>query len=355
MKEYIQTMIGSRARWVPWIWMLAFLGCFDLKDAYANTAEGVDTIEVSTDRMERSVASSARYLRDGSGSLNLQTVKERFEAGMMEPVPQDLGFGFSADTIWLRFAVRNTSERRVDLVLDSSYPLIDALVFYELDQTGRLRNTESMGDTLGFFERKLWVSSFAYDLSLGPGASRVIYVQAQSTSSLSLPVKLYSRGAFTEHLHSHMLVIGIFYGIVLGLMIYNLFLYVPTRDRSYLDYAAMALANLCFVASVDGVNYMLVPDFVAWQQIATYVYICLFSIFGVRFSRGYFDSRETCPRFHKRMVGLDVLFCGYLVGLLLTQSPKLFGAILVSGMGSIVSVVVLAILRLRQGDGPAKI
>src|SRR5262249_33265065 len=117
-----------------------------------------------------------------------------------------------------------------------------------------------------------------------------IFLRALSTDTLQLRPELWSASAFLDKTRRHNLVTGLYYGALLSLLLYNLFLYFSTRDGAYLSYVAFQ-ATLCLLqASFDQLTFQYLwpdhPDF-ATQSEPLLAGLMLF--FGVQFADRYLE------------------------------------------------------------------
>lgn len=306
---------------------------------------------VGVDGEPISVAQRSEILVDETGSLSIEDIMARDAAGEFSRIETDFEFGFTHKVYWARFDVVNSSLTPADYILNSNYPLIDSLTFYEVDDSG-IRRTE-LGDALPYHDREIETASFSHNIHLAPMESRRVYMRIQSSSSLSVPLKLYTATGFAEYLHDHMLILGMFYGIVGGLICYNAFLYILTRESAYFSYVAFAVCNAGAASSFDGINYLLLPNAVYWQSIAIYEFICLGVVWAGRFAREYLMTAEFVPWADRVIRASEYLFIGYAILLAFIQTKWLFIAILVSMTPTILGIVISAFIRIRQGYAPA--
>lgn len=345
-------MRTNRRRFWQWAAVMMVFVAVALVLGHSGRAQGAPAPIEGVGDGPLSVSEHAEVLVDEEGSFSIEEVLSRDARGEFSRLRnKGFEFGFTTKVYWARFEVANPTSEPVHYILDSAYPLIDSLIFYEVDEQG-IRETK-LGDSLPYHERKIDTLSFSLDLHMKPMSSRQIYVRMQSTSSLSVPLKLHTATGFLEYLHDHMLYMGLFYGIVLGLICYNSFLYLMTRESEYFNYVAFAIFNSSVASAFDGINYLVLPDFVYWQSIAIYEFICLSVICACRFARGYLSTAEFVPRTDRALRLCEYLFVGYGIIVAFVQTKLLFVAILVSLSIAIFGIALSAAIRIRQGFTPA--
>lgn len=339
-----------------WAWVLGltWLALLFPLEAFAQ-ARPLEPLVLSQETRSRNAGEVAVFLEDPSGQMTLPDIQQAFDEGRFEKTEDELDFGFTRSAVWVRFDLENTQDQEQTIVLNSGYPLVDRIVFYELDAHGQYLTQRSLGDTLPFYDRVIQVRTFSYEVRIPAGQRKQIYVRATTTGSASIPIVAYTYRAFAEQLHNQSTVNGVFYGILFGLIFYNLFLFFSTRERQYVLYSVMAASNLGFALTSDGVGFIFWPESIHWQQIALYQFLCLISISGILFSTSILNAKLHCPRLNKFLFMWAMGFVGFGLVLAITSATVLFPVVLLSTLVSIVGVVSLGLIRMRQGYAPARI
>src|SRR6185295_3092591 len=98
------------------------------------------------------------------------------------PDRRSLNFGYSADTIWLRFFIKNESGRN-DWLLEAEYPVLDNIRVYKpaLNESYELSET---GRRLPFKHREIDNKNFLFRLPFEATDARPVYAAIRSQSSL---------------------------------------------------------------------------------------------------------------------------------------------------------------------------
>ena len=89
--------------------------------------------------------------------------------------------------------------------------------------------------------------NFLVPLTLQPDAMVDVYLKIRSTSSLGAPLTLWDYDHYFDAQQPIMVGQGLYYGIIVVMVLYNLFIYVSVRHVSYLYYIGAALG--CFSKS----------------------------------------------------------------------------------------------------------
>src|SRR5699024_11979620 len=98
-------------------------------------------------------------------------------------------------------------------------------------------------------------------------------------------INLFSDKRYHEKIQYESFILGIFFGIILVMIIYNFFLFIGLRMRSYLFYVIMILFTLLGQLSINGIAFQyLWPNSPQWNLIAVPIFVSLACIFILLFS-----------------------------------------------------------------------
>lgn len=312
-------------------------------------------LELNSQPVRLSLQPHLSYLSDTARDLSLREVQAKPDSAFISaPAGHALQLGYSDAAYWLKFKIRNKTNQELRLNLELTYPPLDSIEFYSPDTWGY--NKETAGDSEPFWQRKVHVQDrFVFAINLKAQRESTFFMRVSSRSSLTLPLYLSSHSALLSTVQDQQFMQGLFYGIALGLFVYNLFLFLSTREESYLFYVLIIISNLLYTSSLDGLGYRLIPEAVSWQSFASRFYLYLASIFLVLFCRAFLLTHDQVPRADKVLKALILL---YLLGLLspffiddAIQNAEICLWLLASGFPVMLGI---AFYRWRQGYKPAQ-
>jgi len=220
-------------------WRIAFflLSCCAADSVIAQTPASVGAhvaILQIDHRIDIGATSFAQILEDPSGKLDLQSVREVSD-GWRNGASDALAFGFSKSVWWVRLRIENTANRSVDAVLDLGNPRQDFVHWFLLRSDGRFLEEASSGDRLPQSHRPLPTRNFALPIPLSAHERVEVIMRLQSYDGLfeSMPLRLSSRVAFFESAANEGHLLALYHGGLLALALYNLLLFVATRERAF--------------------------------------------------------------------------------------------------------------------------
>ncbi len=168
---------------------------------------------------------------------------------------ENLSFGFTSTPYWYRFSADAVpSPDQVVRYLQIPESLLNRIDLYVL-RRGELVNHIKMGTDLPFAERPLLDRQFVAPVRLSVREPTEFFARVQTSGSMQFAPMHWDPQAFTEHARLESLVSGLYYGSMLVMFFYNLFLFFVVRDRSYLYYISFVGTFTLFMASLHGDAY----------------------------------------------------------------------------------------------------
>ena len=270
---------------------------------------------------------SLQVFEDASGQASVADVRAQAAAGNFKSHDKTtLNAGYSRSVFWLKIDLQyrptNPAAQRTWL-LELAYPPLDHLDLYLPDATGNYQVVRQTGDALPFSSREIRQNNYLFNLNFTPGQTQTLYLRLQSEGSIQAPVTLWSSTAYLEEQPVRLYVLGLIYGVLLGMLVYNLFIYLSVRDTSYLYYIVYIASFGLYQLSVNGaaVQYFW-PDNPWWANAATPFFIGCAGLFGSQFARSFLQT-ATHSRWLDRLLLALVAFSALVVGLSLMTSYAL--------------------------------
>ena len=264
-----------------------------------------------------------------------------------------LNAGYSRSVFWLRLDLNyrpQTSSGAQPWLLEIAYPPLDQIELYLPDGRGGFELTQRTGDALPFASRQIAQNNYVFALDLPPNQPQRLYLRVQSQGSLIVPLTLWSPTAYLEELPGRIYVLGIIYGVLLVMLLYNLFIYLSVRDRSYFYYIIYIAAFGLYQVSVNGAGIQYFwPNNPWWANAATPFLIGLTAVAGCQFARSFLLTREYSPWIDRLLMLL--MATGVLVMLLALFASYATALRLATALALLFTVIILlaGVLAWRRG------
>lgn len=311
-----------------------------------------EKITISRDLDARIVGNKVYYLEDESGNMTIEDVIKSNDFVISEN--EIVNFQVSESYFWLKLTVENrdnSGENFIEIV----QPLLDYADFYHPASDGTYQLLEN-GMRFPFYDRKYDKSvNFLYKLDLPPGAEKTYYFRIKSKEQILLPVKVLSKESFYTDTMNINIWFGLYCGVILIMFLYNLFVYISVRDKSYLYYVLHTLFVGITQATLTGYTYkFLWPNSPWFGNYSVFLFTCLVSIVGVQFLLEFMVVKKRAPKMFYVLRVFQLIYVAYLISSLLGFYSATYGAIL--STQSIIALIILgtSIYLYRKGYAEAK-
>ena len=146
-------------------------------------------------------------------------------------------FGSSRLPVWCRFTVRNYTSQKLVLTINNSQ--LEWLDLYIPDKNGVTH--KSISAYAPFSHREIWLNKCYFLLDIPKDSTRTAYLRLQTQNGLHFPLRLSTLASLVETEQPKAILYGIYIGIMMIMILYNLFIYFTIRDNSYLFYILYAI------------------------------------------------------------------------------------------------------------------
>ena len=182
-----------------------------------------------------------------------------------------------------------------------------------------------------FSSRDIKDRSFLFDLDLEPNVTYTYFVRVNSEgSTLRLPMAINTYKHYIKTNKYRIIISGILIGLLFFSILFNVFLFVITKDIINFYYTFFVIFLALFLVNISGLTYQKIwPDFPWWQQHSTTVFASLANIFLLLFTRDFYNFKK----FHKYAETLSkILILLIVISIVLTliSSTFSFGTLLVN-------------------------
>jgi len=246
------------------------------------------------------------YFVDDSGSLLLTDILVNNDWKSSEN--NSLNFGYNTDPHWLKFSViASSGTAALKQLLVISYPVLDSIdIYFRSDSS--VWNITHTGDCYPFSSRAYPYRYFVIPFNITDQYPTEFYIRLQTRSSAQIPLTLWNESAFTQHINKENYALGIYYGIILVMMFYNLFIYFSVREKSYLYYICFILFFGLFQATINGFTYeYLWGDFIWWANNSVIFFAATFLFFIPTFANALLNTKVVAPNFGRILTILGYL------------------------------------------------
>ncbi|MFZ2306122.1 MAG: diguanylate cyclase [Rhodoferax sp.] len=304
--------LRHRSPWSLWVWMLlaalwAPLAAF----GQATSDARFPVLELSSDAAARTeVGARMGVLVDASGTLTIAQVRGT-DLPWQAIDRQSPNFGFTQDAYWFRFRLHNRNAQVLPRFIELPIPFLDDVQLYHF-VNGTLQQRYVLGDELPFAQRVVQHRNFIMPVQLAPGDND-IYMRLASAGTIEAPLRIWDPVQFHAASNDENLVQGAVIGVLLIMIVYNLFVFFSTRDINYVYYIGFVTSYLLFHLTLTGYTFAYVwPNAVRWNSFAISTFAASSALFTCLFTESFLRLRRFSKPAFYLVRGLSV-FCAVLL------------------------------------------
>jgi adenylate cyclase len=206
------------------------------------------------------------------------------------------------------------------------------------------------GDQYKFETRPLAHWNFVFPISVKANSKETFYLKLKMNGPVSIPMTLWEAKDFQKYCFDRMFIFGLFVGIMLIMLFYNLILYFGFKDISYLQFVLVIFFYIIVFLTFTGLDSIyVIPNHPEWGE-----YIHHFGIIGGVLSAYAFvfsllDTERYAPYFHKFLkvffyINILLFFLPFIFSLVVTIKLTIVNLII-----SVVSLFLIGILCYYNG------
>jgi signal transduction histidine kinase/CheY-like chemotaxis protein len=265
------------------------------------TAASVLTLTGDQDNLH--IGSHLQIFQDVHKKLSFEEIKALDDAAWKRSESSIPTFGFTASRYWMRFTVMNAAGAGLQRIMEAEYSHYDVVTFYLV--TGEQVLKHQMGDLQPFSKRLVDYRNFLVPFDLAQGQQMTVYVEVETSGPLFIPINIWNPASFGAAKTRADHVAGYYYGILLGMFGYNLFLFLTTKKRSYLYYVLYLAGFFFFQYSLHGFAFHFLWPFAPWWANNCVAFFLAFALLWVTvFTTDFLETRTYTPYLHKAMLGI---------------------------------------------------
>src|SRR5690625_3251184 len=260
--------------------------------------------------------------------------------------------GFFPIAKWIKFDIQNSSQEE-EWLLEFAFPLIYQLHMYEVTEKGYKKLVTSGAD-FPYEMREMDHRNFAFTINVKPNETKSFYTVLHGGADLHPAIKLWSKDAFVEHIQIEHIVLGLFYGMLIVMVAYNLFLYFSLKIRAYLYYVILMFCTMIAQLALNGLGYkFLWPNFPEWNVMAVPFWVGISCVFVILFTKSFLDTAKYVPRFRYLSYAL-ILLNIIMVAFLFIEHYIALNLMFLSTFATFTAVITVTIISLIKGVREAR-
>lgn len=215
-----------------------------------------NVIDINEETKTLDILSKSEIYIDKNKNLTFEDIKNqniKFEKNNKNI----LSYGYSPTfDVWIKFTLKNSSKKTIKKIIEYDNPLTTNVDFFDFNKNSIQKDGLLSKDINKF------VINPIFSIELNPNEENTYFIKASSfITTLIIDLKLLDEESFYKKEIKHQIILSLFFGAMFILGIYNFFIYLFTRDISYLYYVLYILGLIIHhlmytgIANVYFLNY----------------------------------------------------------------------------------------------------
>ena len=287
-------------------------------------------------------------------TLSISEVSELPIDEFSAPLGRDFSDGYSKSHYWFRFTLDFEQSSVSSWLLEIPFSLLDYVVLFKPLATGDYEAVK-LGDRKAFKERLIPIKNFIFPIP-NTHDKQTYFMYVSTQDSVQVPLNIWPEQSYMSEYAQSIGVQMAFFGAMLVMIIYNIFIFFSTRDKNYIFYVTFISLMVLFQLGLQGFSHQwLWPNNPWWSNVSIPLFGVLSLTFGLLFVRNLLRTSITVPKFD--VVLKVVSYCMFI-----TVPVILFGnydvaitlSLIVTSVFFNLALVAIILLVLK-GDRTAKI
>ncbi len=296
-----------------------------------------------------------QVLVDPAGTLTIDEVSSAARASEFRDVSGSFAGGYSRKVHWFRMTLDAPHRGGVfdagpRLLLEAQPPYLDDVRLF-LPQPGRPGYfvQKTAGDIHPYSDREVPGRNFVFSVDFPDDRPQTLYLRLETTSSSLLFVRAWQNAEFVAAQTREYLVLGLYYGLLLAVLLLNLWHGQWREEAAYRNFMAYLTSVILLMLGVNGlVSEYLLADFplLAHHWVSVFVFVSL--ALAARFHRSILEIDKRQPLLNAYFLSLAWLPVLLAPAALLGYFPECASLLMTCGMISPVLGIIRSLALWRQ-------
>jgi two-component system, sensor histidine kinase LadS len=250
--------------------------------------------------------------KDGDHQLN---INQLLQANQLNFSPiNHLNIGISYTDYWVKFSLKNTENNDLTLRLAFESNVNDTLFLYKVVNQ-KIVETTLLGEYLPFSERRIKFRTPVFEINLKGNEQANFNLKSKGDGQpKNLTAKILNNEGYHQWVTDKLFFLGMIYGIMLLILLFNLSFYLVTRESIYIIFSLQVAFSVLGIAYFDGFVYQYIfPNSGYWSNETISVALCGTFYFSNRFTQDFFSLKTLVPWAYQTFRYANFLILGIFV------------------------------------------
>jgi signal transduction histidine kinase/CheY-like chemotaxis protein len=263
-----------------------------------------DNITVHANQSPQRISNHLSYLNEATHStkpLNLEQALA-IPKRLWLPLTSNPNFGGTSDSYW--FTTQLQFKQDFEGVVEIDRPILDYVDVYVISTPAPDASINELdikqyqlGDMVTFATRPILYHNMLVPIKAEKGTSlQIVMCITSNGSPLQFEANLWSKETFQPHIQKRLILHGLFFGGMLIVAFYNLFVFFSVKENAYFIYVLHILVHSIAAFTITGYSYQFFwPENPVWNTKSQGLYAPFFCIFALLFFRQFLQLKKNLP------------------------------------------------------------
>ncbi|TAF63463.1 MAG: hypothetical protein EAZ55_13785 [Cytophagales bacterium] len=243
------------------------------------------------------------YLEDNEKKLTIAEVKKTSTIFQYYP-RKSINFAYKDANYWFRVRLKTAESH--EWILHIVRPFIENIEIYQFNEKDSLVAQHQLGIQFPFHKRLVMYRTFVVPLSVPKNQTTTLYIHFSGSNSKQFPMEITEKSYFFAKAKQDDHIVWLIIGALLSFTIYNAFIYVSTREKSYLYYVLYMFSMTANVFIINGLFFQYVaPDYPFLTRNLLNVFLTIPSFFGMGFTIHFLRTARFFPIGYRISLGVE--------------------------------------------------
>ncbi|MBF0443545.1 MAG: hypothetical protein HQK54_16690, partial [Oligoflexales bacterium] len=273
----------------------------DVQRWFKESSEKIARAVIGDQDDETNLSRYIDFMEDKDGKLDIGSIIKSGETGAkwkehrLDKVPS---FGFTDSSYWIRILIENNTRERQNFFIELAYHTHDFVELHVFREDGKYTIIKT-GDHYPYYQRPIDHQNFVFPLAISNNSKILTLFRLKTGGAMLIPLKIWDTETFHSVKSRELTLFGMYYGIVVVMILYNLFLFISIRDFIYVVYSLSVTAFATFQAAINGLDFKhLWPENIYMANYSIFIFVGIFNIWMMLFTQIFLKTRIHQPILH---------------------------------------------------------
>lgn len=206
--------------------------------------------------------------------------------------------GYKRKPVWFKFTIYNESDKTTEMILEMTEMFYRTVDLYAISKSS-IKELKS-GLDIPISKREIEKINPSFMLSLKPFETKSVYIRVTSTYSIFGSIQLKKPKQFLKDTQVHNNIMIFYFGAILIIALYNLFIFMFLKEKIYLYYVGYVLSFALWVSLYKGFLFYYI-DIKTFDLL--HISVPVLFLMLILFSQAILETKNNFPRINRTLNG----------------------------------------------------